>query len=499
MSAAADVLHDVEIDVEYDESERREAQLHYELLRRQCIRSFSTFVQHTWHVVDRNSLKWNWHMAVICDHLQKLFEGDIQNLIINIPPGHSKSLLSSVFFPAWIWLRDPSYRVLCGSREKTLSTRDSVRCRDLIRSEEYQQLMRSTWQMKDDQDEKTYYVNTRGGYRYSLSVGSGTTGWRGDMRLVDDPSDAKEVKLTLRALQEVINWWDGAMSTRIDPQKGKSLIIMQRLHEQDLCGHVMREYGDKYTLLSLPTEYDPDNDTSTQWFKDPRSVKGELLFPDIYNESVVADLKLTLGSYGYASQHQQSPVPRKGGIIQNSWINYFTEHPSFELFSKIIAFWDCAVEDKETSSFVVGGLWGEITVDSVTRYYLLDLMREHADITANIRMIRSFMRRHPYTAEIVVEKKANGAPILQMLADEFPIMVPYDPIGSKEARLRSVAPEFEAGNVLIPKDAAWAGAYVHEVTRFPKAERDDQVDVTSGGISYLKAAGRKPKFWAFTA
>jgi predicted phage terminase large subunit-like protein len=468
--------------------------------RRRCVESLSQFVQTVWHIVEpARELIWNWHMEVVCDHLQHLYNGSFDSLIINIPPGHSKSLLSSVLFPAWIWLHNPSYRLLCGSREKTLTTRDSVRCRDLINSELYQQLIRHAWKMRHDQDEKTYYVNTRGGHRYSMSVGSGSTGWRGDMRLVDDPSDAKEAKLTLAALQDVIDWWDGTMSSRIDPQHGKSLVIMQRLHDNDLSGHLLREAGDEYKLLCLPTEYEPDNDTSNEYFKDPRTEKDELLFPQLYDPRAIKKAKVALGSNRFSSQHQQGPVERKGGIIQNAWINYFTEHPPFDLFSKIIAYWDCAVEGKDTSSYVVGALWGMITIDSVTRFYLFDLMRDHADITANIRMIRSFMRRHPYTSEIVVEKKANGAPILQMLKEEFPLMVPDDPQGSKEARLRSVAPEFEAGNVLIPRDAKWVPKYVQEVTRFPKSKDDDQVDVTSGGISYLKTDSRKPKFWSYTS
>lgn len=460
--------------------------LSVERTRRECIESLASFVAYAWPYADKSTYKPNWHIEVVCDHLEMLYRGDIRNLVINIPPGHAKSLLSSVFFPAWIWLQDPSYQMLFASREKTLTTRDSVRCRDLIRSDWYQDLIRHAWAMKKDQDEKTYYVNTRGGFRYSLSVGGGAAGWRGDLRCVDDPIDTKERTITTQALQDVIDWWHGPMSTRLnDPSTARSLVIMQRVHDNDLCGYIERECPGDYVHLKIPAEHvaEPLKNQSP-FFEDPRTEVGELLFPDHYPREEIERLKVALGSYSAAGQLQQDPTPRTGGIIKKAWINYYSDLP--KTFTRVIQSWDCAVEESEDSSWVVGQVWGAVRVDGVERYYLIDQMREHAGIVRNIGMIRSLLIRHPETSKVYIEKKANGAPILQLLTREFDeLLEGISPVGSKDARLRAVSPLFERGTVLLPLEADWVGDLVSELTA-AKPENDDQRDTTAQALDILE-------------
>ncbi len=296
--------------------------------RKELENSFAAFVREAWSVIEPNELIWGWHMNAICDHLEAVREGEISRLLMNVPPGFSKSMLTSVLWPAWCWTTQPELRFLCCSHSLDLAMRDSVRCRRLLQSEWYQ----SYWPLVlvGDQNAKGKYENDHNGFRQAVAAGS-VTGARSDHFIIDDPHSVESANS--EAMRDTTTqWFLEAVPTRMNnpsavyDEEGNVIkpassivVIMQRLHTQDVSGLILeRNLG--YTHLMLPMEFEPDRRCSTNLgFEDPREELGELLFPERFPEDVVERDKRILGPYAYAGQFQQRPAPRGGGIIKRDY------------------------------------------------------------------------------------------------------------------------------------------------------------------------------------
>jgi hypothetical protein len=271
-------------------------------------RSVKEFVRQAWHVLEPcTPFVCGIHIDAICSHLQAVTEGQIPHLIINVPPGHAKSLLVCVFLPAWVWIEHPESRWLFASYREPLAIRDSLKCRRLIESDWYQQRWGNRFQLREDQNQKQRFENDRTGYRVVVPM-SAVTGERSDYVVVDDPHSVDQAASDAERTAAV-DWWNGSMSTRLnDPSKGHKIVVQQRLHESDLTGDLLLRGG--YEHLCLPAEFEPECRccTSIGW-KDPRTEAGELLWPQRLDHAVLEELKATLGSYRYAGQFQQRPAP----------------------------------------------------------------------------------------------------------------------------------------------------------------------------------------------
>jgi hypothetical protein len=318
------------------------------------------------------------HVRAVCDHLQAVSEGRIQHLIVNIPPGHAKSLITAVFWPAWVWIDHAEARWLFSSYREPLATRDSLRCRRLIESSWYQRRWGSRFQLSGDQNQKNRFENTATGYRVVVPMPAGT-GERGDYTVVDDPHsvDQAESETERRA---AVEWWNGSMATRLnDLTTGHRVVIMQRLHEADLTGDLLRRGG--YEHLCLPAEFEPARRCTTAiGWSDPRTECGELLWPERVPQSALESLKITLGSYRYAAQYQQRPAPAEGGCFERRWWRFWRpvdrdlppvpvrlpngaiqEIPAVPLPDRLdqqIQSWDLAFKGLPNSDYVVGQVWG---------------------------------------------------------------------------------------------------------------------------------------------
>jgi hypothetical protein len=211
-------------------------------------------VVQAWHVLEPDaSFVHGIHVQAICDHLQAVTEGRIRNLIINVPPGHAKSLLTAVFWPAWVWIDHAESRWLFSSYREPLATRDSVRCRRLIESDWYRERWGDRYQLTEDQNQKQRFENNRTGYRVVVPMSSGT-GERGDYVVVDDPHSVDQAESDAER-RAAVEWWNGSMSTRLnDFSTGHKVVIQQRLHESDLTGDLLVKGG--YELLCLPAEFE---------------------------------------------------------------------------------------------------------------------------------------------------------------------------------------------------------------------------------------------------
>jgi predicted phage terminase large subunit-like protein len=469
--------------------------------REYATRSFHEFVRQAWHVIEPSTpFVPGWHIDAIIDHLEAVSYGHIRNLLINVPPRHMKSLLVSVFWPAWEWTRWPERRWLYSSYAATLSLRDSVKCRRLIESPWYRARWGHVFLLTGDQNAKTRFDNNRSGYRLSTSVGGAVTGEGGDRIVCDDPHNVADVASdTIR--KNAIDWWDIAMSTRVnDPKTSAMVIVMQRCHQRDLSGHLL-EKGN-FEHLCLPAEYEGPGRMTSIGFSDPRTEHGDLLWPGQFGRSEIEELKINLGSYGAAGQLQQRPSPAGGGIFKRDWFRYFQPRgmnlppvevrrqdgtlvliPAIEAPHHVdeqLQSWDCTFKELDTSDYVVGQLWAR----RGGLFLLGDQFRERTDCPGTVKAVRAMTEKWPATMAVLIEDKANGSAVIQMLAHEIPGLLPVNPQGGKIARAAAVSPLIEAGNIYLPHPdfAPWVKDFIEECVQFPNGAHDDQVDAMTQAL-----------------
>ena len=411
------------------------------------------------------------------------------------------SLLVCVLWPAWAWTHVPEMKWLFSSYSQTLTTRDSVRCRRLIRSPWYQERWGDVYALADDQDTKTRYENNRSGYRYSTSFASGTTGDGGNIRVVDDPHAASDVNSDA-VLGSQIQWFKETWSTRyVDANTDRDVIIMQRLHERDLSGFVL---GEKlgYEHLMLPAEFDPERRcvTSLPW-ADPRTEEGELLDAKRLGPEPLAKLKKTLGPQGAAGQLAQNPSPAEGGMMKRWYWRFWCPTgtaetlgpvplkgkdgqlihvPPNELpesFDMVAQGWDMAFKKTTSSDPVAGHVWAA----KGSNRYLLGRRAGRMDIVESIEGVRTLSAEFPEAYAKYVESAANGPAVVDLLKDELEgliLVTPQEIGGSKTARVVAVVPALAAGNVHLPHPALapWVWEVIDQCAKFPNAVHDDDVD-----------------------
>lgn len=457
-------------------------------------RSLKEYVKAAWNHAEPSPLIWNWHLEAICDHLQAVSEGKITDLLINVPPGCSKSLLTSVFWPTWEWTHRPSGRWFFASYDQHLSTRDSVKCRRLIESRWYQERWGDKFSLTGDQNLKTYFENDRKGYRLATSTGGHGTGEHPDRIVVDDPLDAQGAASDAER-KTVNDWWDQTMSTRGVTIGARRVVIMQRLHEEDLSGHILK--GGNVVHICLPMKYEPGRmGTTPIGWTDPRTKPGELLAPEQFPEPVVTKLEIALRAYGTAGQLQQRPSPAEGGEVKRKWWQYYEAVPY--PMDRVVYSWDATFKDEDTSDYVVGQVWGQ----KGPHLYLLDQVRDRMDFPTTLSAVQTLrskwagkdgLLRDPATTQItLIEDAANGPAIVSSLRNKIPGIIPVKVRAGKLARMRAVSGMIEAGNVFLPQSASFTQDLVDEAAAFPVGANDDQVDACSQAIAYLSPQAWKP-------
>ncbi len=458
-----------------------------ELDREISKRSFAEFCKLVWHILEPAApLKWGWALDAMCEHLEAVHRGEIKRLLINVPPGMMKSLLTGVFFPAWEWgpRNSPQLRYLTTAHKEALSVRDNLKCRRLIQSEWFQE----RWPviLTGDQNAKTKFENVNTGFRESMAFTS-LTGSRGDRIIIDDPLSVDDA-FSPAALLNAETTFLEAVPSRVNNENSAIVVIMQRLHERDTSGIILgRDLG--YEYLMLPMEFEPQRACVTSiGFRDPRKTQGELLFPERFPENQVKELKRTMGEYASAGQLQQRPVPRGGGMFKAEWFKYWTDSSLPPEFEQVITSWDMTFKDSKNSDYVVGQVWGK----NGANFYLLDQVRGQWDFVKTREMFLILAQKWPQALRKLVEDKANGSAIISELQKTVSGIVPITPKESKEARASAITPFFEAGNVYLPdpKKTPWMGAFEAELLSFPAGAHDDQCFVAGTMVATL--LGDKP-------
>jgi len=468
--------------------------------------SLHNFVRQAWHVVEpATPFIDGWHIGAICEHLEAVMAGEIRHLVICMPPRHAKSLVVSVMWPVWTWTFRPSFRWLFSSYSAGLSIRDSLKSRRIIQSLWYQSHYGKVFKLTGDQNAKARFENDKTGYRLATSVGGAATGEGASGVVVDDPHHVMQVESDTKR-EAVLEWWDQAMSTRLnDPKKDHKIIIQQRVHENDLAGHVM-ESGD-YEILKLPAEYELNEYITCIGWQDPRTKEGELLWPQRVGPTEIEGAKRTLGSYGYAGQYQQNPVPREGGMFKKSWWRYYKTLPRLARVEQYI---DSAFKTGVENDYSAIATWG---MNGLGDYFLIDFWMDrktYPELMQRIHLEHKKWRHLGQVVPIIIEDKASGQSALQTLRQPMPTIeglilpalpvIPFPAPGiesekeiaklSKAARAEGTTPLVQAGQVWLPSplnhDIPWLDQWLDDHEKFPVAKHDDDVDTTSMALTRLK-------------
>ena len=451
----------------------------YEALLRQ---DFSTFAARCFHDLNpQTELAINWHLEVIAAKLTAVREGKIQRLIINLPPRHLKSSMASIAFPAWCLGHDPSAQILSVSYAQDLADKLARDCRSIMMSPWYRQIFQT--RLAPHRQAVQEFITTRQGYRLATSTGGVLTGRGADIILIDDPLKPEEA-LSDTQRQGANEWYDHTLYSRQnDKRRGAIVIIMQRLNEDDLVGHVLEQ--EPWEVLCFPAiaEADEVHEIETIW--GPRCFtrrRGEALHPDREPLGTLDRIRRTIGEYNFAGQYQQSPAPLGGGLVKLEWFKRYRESERPEHFDRIVQSWDTANKATELSDFSVCTTWGVKDKE----LFLLSVFRRRLEYPALKRAVREQLSLFGAT-EVLIEDKASGTQLIQeLISDGCYGVTRYQPTTDKIMRLHAQTALIENGFVRIPEDASWLAEYLHEITGFPNGKHDDQVNSTAQFLDWFK-------------
>ena len=426
----------------------------------------------------------NWHYDHLCWALERVLCGEVRRLIINVPPRSGKSIIASVAFPMYALGHDPGRRVICISHTEDLARKFSLDRRQVAQSPWFGQAFPG-FRLTGPRPRDLELTTTLRGSVFAAGMGGAVLGRGADLIVIDDPIKAVDAfsKAERRRVNEA---FDNTLLTRLnDKRRGAIVIVMQRLHVDDLVGHVLER--DDWEMVSLPAI--ATKDTCHRLSNVPGDVYrrrvGELLHVEREPMAVLEQMRRAQGSLTFQAQYQQDPAPIGGNVIQRSWLRSYDIPPS--RFDRIVASWDTASTLSETSDWSVGTVWGAVALD----YYLLDVVRGRWEFWELRREVVALSKRWDANVTLI-EKTQLGHALLQDLRrtkDLTPILV--EPRHDKETRLLAQSARFEAGQVHLPTDAPWLGEYLGELLAFPNGGHDDQVDATTYALHYL--TGSQPR------
>lgn len=475
-----------------------------------CEHSLSEFIKRAWHVVETaEPYQHGWHIDYICEHLEAITDGYVlddgtfyNRVLFNVPPGMLKSLILNVFWPAWEWgpKNMPYMRYVCAAHKiENLSERDARRMRNLITSDWYVERWGDRVKISKDQNEKLNFVNSAQGFRIATAITS-LTGIRGDRVIIDDPHSVDSAASAATRTTEV-NTFLEAIPTRLNnPEKSAIVVIMQRLHEQDVSGVIIdKKLG--YDHICLPMRYDPSRAHVTKLgMFDPREEDGELLFPARFPLYVVERDEKVLGPYGASAQFQQSPKPRGGGIIKDEWWQVW-DGEVYPPMDFIIASLDTAYtvkQENDPSALTIWGVWSQSMnddgriVERLPKLMLIHAWAERLELHDLVRKVAKSCTVHGVD-KLIIEDKAAGHSVAQELRrvfgiERFGVQLVNPGAIDKVARLHSIVPIFSEGMVYAP-NKHWAQQVIDQCATVPKAVHDDLADTTSQGIRHLRDIG----------
>ena len=438
---------------------------------------FATFAGKTLLTVNPGALFMpNWHIDLIGEYLEAVRRVEIKRLIINMPPRALKSTCVTVAWPAWLLGHDPACRIIAASYSARVSLKHSLDTRLVVESDWYKTLFPDT-RLAKGQNEKHKFVTTGRGYRYATSVGGSATGEGGNILIMDDPMNpAQAMSATKR--ERVAEWFSHTFATRLDDKKkGAIVLVMQRLHQDDLSGYLLERGG--WEHLSLPAIASVDTVYDFGRVKKTMNA-GEMMHPLREDHEIIERAKAELGSAVFAAQYQQQPVPAQGRMVRPWWFARYKKVP--DDFERTVQSWDTAIKSAVTNDASVCMTVGELEGKS----YVLDVavMRvEYPELKKAFITMADIWKPDA----ILVEDKASGQQLLQDLKRETALpVIAVQPKGDKVTRFAAISAMCEAGRVMLPAQATWLAAFENELFSFPDGKNDDQVDTFSQYLDWLR-------------
>jgi predicted phage terminase large subunit-like protein len=425
----------------------------------------------------------NWHIDAIVHQLMRVQAGETPRLLINQPPRSLKSICVSVAYVAWLLGHDPTRRIIVVSYSNDFAAELHRQFRMLIDAPWYRALFSA---MRPARDTGSELVTTAGGSRYATSVGGTLTGRGADLIIVDDPLKAEEA-MSEPARRRVIDWYGGTLVSRLnDKENGPIIVVMQRLHEDDLAGHLI-EQGN-WHHLDLPAIAVEDSVISVGPGKQITRRQGDVLHAERESKAVLDRIKAEIGSLMFSAQYQQRPVPLEGNLIRRDWFRFYEQPPQPGPRDLVVQSWDVAMMTGEANDFSVCTTWRMVDSD----YYLIDVFRARLQYPDLRRKIAELAARHR-AKTFLIEDAGPGMALLQDLRRDTPPDMPHPigqkPDGSKADRMVAQSAKIEAGHLHLPKEAEWLGSFLFELLAFPHGRHDDQVDSVSQFLKW--AATRK--------
>ncbi len=475
------------------------------IIREKCNRSFLFFIQYFWPEISPEKLVLNWHIPYLAKQLQEVAEtvGErkpkLKDLIINVPPGSTKTVLCSIMFPAWCWTRWPWMRFITASYSGTLALESAEYSRDLIRSERFSEIYPDI-QIKPDKDTKTNfkvikysktpqgkYTATLGGNRYSTSVGGTLTGFHGHMLIVDDPIDPNRAASPVE-IEKTNHWISQTLSTRkVDKAVTPTILVMQRLHQNDPSGYLLGKKKEKTFHICLPGEIKTPGYMELVKPKElVKNYKNYLLDPVRLPLSVLKELKADLGQFGYAGQIGQNPVPPGGGMFLVDKLKIIESLPTDVHIETTIRYWDKAGTEG-AGDYTAGVKMSRLTDGN---FLIHDVVRGQWGTTQRERIIKETALRDGPRVIIYHEQepgsagKDSAAATTRNLAGF--IVHTERPTGDKVYRADALSVQVNEGNIYILK-GDWNNEFIEELRFFPYSTYDDQVDAASGAFNRLAA------------
>jgi predicted phage terminase large subunit-like protein len=448
-------------------------------------RDFMSFVELSFYELNpQMAFSTSPHIEVLASRLEACRQRKTKRLIVNLPPRSLKSHAVSVAFPAWLLGQDPTAQIICASYGQELADKHARDSRTLMASSSYYRLFPRT-RLSSEKQSVSEFVTTEQGFRLSTSIGGVLTGRGADYIILDDPLKPDDALSETRRTS-VNNWFSNTLLSRLNSKEdGVIIIVMQRLHQDDLVGHVLDQGAwEVLSFCAIAKEDEAhviEDSFGTRCFT---RKAGEALQPERESLSSLRSMRQTIGEYNFASQYQQNPTPLGGAMVKTDWLRYYDVTSRPPNFSCILQSWDTANKSGELNDFSVGTTWGVFD----EHYYLLDVFRRRLNYPELKRAVIEQARLYR-TDSILIEDKASGTQLIQDLGkDGLFGLKPYEPFpgADKILRLHAQTALFEAGRVLLPVSATWLEEYIRELTSFPGGKYDDQVDSTTQALDYLK-------------
>ena len=443
-----------------------------------CELEFYEFFKAAWHIVEPSvPLSTNWHHKYLCDELQAEAERIIKqmpksrDIIVNVPFRSTKSLLVTVLFPVWCWVRDPKLRFITASYSAELSIEHATRSRDVILSDWFQERWGDLFHIKKDQNLKARYENNWLGVRRATSVGGTVTGQGGDFLIVDDPVSPQHAASQVER-ENANEWYRTTFYSRLNQANiGIRIIIMQRIHEDDLSGFLLNSRNQlSYKHICIPATV--DGNIKPKKLKSNYDENG-LFWTDRFNQRILDDYKQALGSYGYAGQLMQTPTPIDSGMIKHEWFQVDKFRVDDTTAVNFVIDPAYTANQKNDPSALLAYIYKD------NKWQIIDCVNVHKEFPELVKFIPQWCQKNGYTnrSRVYVEPKASGKSIVQTLMRETGLNIREDkpPTKDKVARVQDVSATLESGRVTILK-GDWNDDFIDQLTKFPSAKHDDMVD-----------------------